>query len=728
MFRLFFISLLVLLPLFADDKVKIYASSMHTEENIVIADNGITVLYEDYILTAQKAKYNKESGDLELFEDIRVTKGSSYKILGKYAKLNIAKKERYFKPFYMLDRESELWLSADEGEIKAKDVDVTSGTLSGCDPVDPIWTIDFTSTDYNTESKWMNVYNARIYIKDIPVIYTPYFGYSLDTTRRTGLLLPQLGFSVNEGVYYEQPFYIAEQNWWDLELRPQVRTNRGEGLYSEFRFVDTALSKGEIRGGYFKEKRPYFLQNRLQNDSHYGYSVKYDSKDFVNQWFKTNYEGQSGIYIDAGYMNDVDYINLSSNNVENQYTSSQILSRANIFYNTDNHYFGTYLKYYQDLTLASNDNTLQKLPTLHYHTYMSTFFKDHLLYSLDAQSTNVQRNINTNAVQTDINLPVTLQSAFFDEYLNLSYKANLYMQHSAFRGEEEIIRPYVIYEDGYFARNNHALSASTQLTRAYEEVSHVIGFGVRYNKYGNDKKTGFYEHYADLNATAQNEYDLYSLLDMQDSLQIDFVQYLYNTKAEQILFHRVAQNIAKEKHDPLQQNTSGIGELENELELRVTSYLSLYNNMFYNYDTSKLSKIFNTLSFNKYGANLSFSHLYKDTFQETINQALPRYTSYLTSNATYEYNKNYSFSALYNYDIESKEQKSASIGFLYKKRCWDFGLRYAQNRRPILINNGSADFIDDRFIYLTLVLKPLMKQTSANASFISYRLPETKER
>lgn len=720
MLKTLFILLFAVLSIFANEneKVKIYASWMQTQDNIVTAKDGVSVLYEDYILSAQRAKYNKATGDLELYESIRVNKGKSYKILGEYAKLNIAKKERLFRPFYMLDRESELWLSANQGQTKESDVDVLSGTLSGCDPIDPIWSIDFTSSDYNTQTKWMNIYNARIYIADIPVIYTPYFGYSLDTTRRTGLLLPQLGLSAKEGFYYEQPIYIAEQNWWDLELRPQIRTARGEGLYSTLRFVDTAKSKGEISGGFFNEKRDYFLENRLQNDSHYGYSLKYNSDDFVNQWFKKSYSGQSGIYIDAGYMNDVDYINLSANNIENQYTSRQILSRANIFYDTENHYFGAYLKYYQDLTLASNDNTLQKLPTLHYHSYLNTFLDDHLFYSLDVQSTNVQRNINTNALQTDINLPVTLQSALFDEYLNLSYKTNIYMQHSAFRGEEQIPKPDEIYENGYFARNHHTFSASTQLARGYEDVSHVIGFGVTYNKYGTEAKSGFYELYEDLNVTSQEQYDLYSLKDFKDSVQLDFMQYLYDNTSEQILFHRVAQNISDN------QSKNDLGELENELELRVTSYLSLYNNLFYNYDAQTLSKIFNTLTFNKYGANLSLSHLYKDTLSELVSGP-QRYANYFTSNATYDYNKHYSFLAFYNYDLESQEQKSASIGFMYKKRCWDFGVRYAENRRPILINDGSANFIDDRFIYITLVLKPLMKPTGATSSFITYRLPES---
>jgi LPS-assembly protein len=720
MLKLTFLFLLIALPLFANEKVKIYASSLQTQENIVRANDGITVIYQDYVLTAKSAKYDKESGDLELYENIRVNKGSVYKILGKYAKLNIAKKKRLFQPFYMLEKESELWLSADEAKTEAQDIDISSGTLSGCDPMDPIWTLDFSSSDYNTESKWMNLYNARLYIGDIPVLYTPYFGYSLDTTRRTGLLMPQLGLSDNEGLYYEQPLYIAQQNWWDLELRPQIRTGRGEGLYQTFRFVDGENSHGEITAGYFKEHNSYFLENSLQNDSHYGFNIKYDNNNFINQWFGTDLGGQSGIYADINHMNDVDYINLSSNDTENQNTATQVLSRLNMFYNMDKHYIGAYFKYYQDLTQPDNDNTLQKLPTFQYHNYLDTLLEDHLLYSLDVQANNIQRGRNTSVMQTDINLPVTLRTSIFDEYLNLSYRANLYMQYSQFRGEGEednLENPLdVIYEDGYFARNYHTLSASSQLTRAYESLSHVIGLSLTYNKSGSNAKSGFYQDYIDANESLQEDYKFYQISNIEDELQIDFIQYLYNEKAQQILFHRLAQKIS------YTDNGDQFGELENELEYKITSYLSLYNNMFYNYDEGKFSKIFNSVVFNKYGLNLSISHLYKDSFKVPTTD-LPRYTDYLTSSATYNYNKHYSYSAIYNYDIQAQQKKNLSVGFTYKKRCWDFGLRYSENRRPVLTNSGAADYIDDRYVYLTIVLKPLMQSNNAS-SFISYRLQD----
>lgn len=64
-----------------------------------------------------------------------------------------------------------------------------------------------------------------------------------------------VGFSEKEGFYYEQALFIAEQNWWDLELKPQIRTNRGSGLYSTFRFVDSKTSKALLLLVTLKRKR-----------------------------------------------------------------------------------------------------------------------------------------------------------------------------------------------------------------------------------------------------------------------------------------------------------------------------------------------------------------------------------------------------------------------------------------------------------------------------------------
>lgn len=717
MLKLLLLFFLFFVTLYGADKVEIYASSLDSKGDIVEASGGITLVYKDYMLSADEAIYNRASGDLELFDNIRLNQGNSYKVLGKYAKLNIAKKERTFKPFFFMDKESEVWISGKEGYTQDKDINLEGGVISGCNPVDPLWKMQFSSSDYNSQSKWLNIYNARLYLGDIPVLYSPYFGYSLDTTRRSGLLMPSFGLSDQEGLFYEQPIYIAPQNWWDMELKPQLRTNRGKGIYQTFRFVDSKTSRGEFNAGYFKEDSTYFINNNLQNQSHYGFNFLYSNQNFINQWFGTHLQGQSGLYVDANSMNDVDYINLSSSDTQNNTTATQVLSRLNTFYNTQNNYIGAYFKYYVDLTSDSNDQTLQKLPTLQYHYYLDTFLKDHLLYSLDLQSNNIQRKEGKTVVQTNINLPITLRTSFFDEYLNVAYSANIYFQHSKFGSLETNTSLGLNYKDGYILRNSHTLSASTELTRAYENLSHVISFGVSYNNKGSQKETGFYEENSDFCSQAENvntlRCEFYNISKIKNQTQLDFNQYIYNKEGDEILYHRLSQNISYS-------NLSRYGELENELDYKVTKNISYYNNMFYNYDKNQFSKIFNRISINEYGLNLSVSHLYKDSFIDSTSSS-SRYTSYLTSSAIYTYNDHYSYSGAYNYDLDTQELKNMEIGFLYKQKCWDFGIKYSENNRPVLLQGDLSSSVYDRYIYLTIALKPLMR--SDGSSLVNYRLP-----
>ncbi len=702
----------------ADDKVVIYATKLSSKNGMIEASGGVSVSYKDYLLTAKRATYNRKTGDLELFDNIRVDDKGRYKILGNYAKLNIAKKEKSFHPFYMLDNKSQVWMSANKGESKNENIKISSGVVSGCNPINPLWTMEFSSSDYNAQTKWVNLYNARLYIYDIPLFYTPYFGYSLDTTRRTGLLTPSFGLSSSEGLYFQQPLYIAEQNWWDLELLPQIRTERGAGIYENFRFVDSPTSGGEFDAGYFKEKDKYFQENNLRNQSHFGFHFKYKNNDFLSQWFHKNYEGQSGLYMNLNTMNDVDYINLKSNKSNNQTTSSLVLSRINLFYNTNENYFGTYLKYYENLADSSNDKTLQKLPTLHYHYYLNTLLKNHLLYSLDAQTTNVYRKEGKKVVQTDINLPITLQTSLFDEYLNLSYRANLYLQHSSFSGTPITASQNSIYKTGYFARNYHTLSASTQLTKRYKKYTHVIGMAMSYNQSSWETKTGYYKDVANYCSKPENQADaeceFYNLSDIENAAKIDFTQYLYDDKQKEIFYQRLSQRIS---YSNSQQR---YGELENELDLTVNNHFSIYNNMFYNYDKNRFSKIFNKISVHNSGLTFSASHLFKDDLSTKVNSK--RYTSYLTTSLNYVYSSHYSYNASYAYDLQTKKKKSASIGFMYKKRCWDFGIKYTENNRPILTNNPtSKSSVYDKYIYFTVVLKPFMKPR-ANNSLLSYKL------
>ena len=716
-----------------NEKVEVYSTSMDTKDNIIKAYGEVIVVYKDYHLSADKAVYNKNTGILELFDNVIANqsgKNGNGQLLGDYAKLNISQKERSFKPFYMIQEvgSEELWISGCESVAKDVDVDIKSGVLSGCNPVDPLWTMEFSSAEYNTDSMWLDLYNARIYIDDIPVFYTPYFGYSLNTKRRTGVLTPMLGLSSDEGFYYTQSLYIAESNWWDLEIIPQIRTTRGNGVYSTFRWVDSAVSKGSFTYGVFKEKDSYLEDddNSLANKEHYGFNFNYEHEDFINHWFGTNLNGQSGVYIDIDDMNDVEYLNLSSNNLVDTATATQVYSRANLFYNDDNNYYGTYFKYYKDLELENNDKTIQNIPSLHYHRYLGTQFDDHFLYNLNLKSNNYYRQEGKNATQTNLNVPLALQTSLFDEYLNISYTANLYGQHTTFSGDMKDVETTNedLYEDGHYLNNSHAISISSQLTKAYENITHVIDIGTLYTAAGTENRNGYYDTQKDYCSDPLNKSEdiceYYNVAEVEDNIEAYFSQYIYDKSGKQIIYHRIAQNYLLEDTD------REFGEIENELYYNITDDISYYNNMFFNYYENGFSKNFNSISYDDEKYTIGLSHMYQDSFINPTDlqksQNISRYTNYMTSNLVYRQDKHYTYNFRFDYDLELNEKKSIEVGFIYKKKCWDFGMRYVENNRPTLDENGNASSRNDRFIYFTIALKPIIK--SQNNSGFVYKLPE----
>ena len=746
MFRLLLIVLLSVTFLNANDikdssKVEVYATSMTTKDNIVTAKDDVVVVYKDYYLSAKKAIYNRNTGLLELFENVRATKGDNIQLLGNYAKLNIAKKERSFKPFYMLEKTSDVWISGCESYAKDMEITIKSGVMSGCDQNDPFWTMEFSSADYNTDTMWLDLYNTRIYIYDIPVFYTPYFGYSLDTTRRTGLLPPTVGLSSDEGAFYQQSLYIAESNWWDLEITPQIRTNRGAGIYSTFRWVDSRYSKGTLTAGYFKENDDYFYRKSysLSNKEHYGFNLHYENTDFINQWFGVNLDGQSGIYVDVNEMNDVDYINLSSTNTIETQTAIQVISRANMFYNTDDNYVGMYLKYYKDLSTDSNEETLQNLPSIQYHSYLDTLFNDHFLYNLDIKTNNFHRNNGQGAVQTDLNIPLQLQTSLFDEYLNVSYTSYIYGQNTSFNGQDTQEIPTKV-ENGTFIRNYHVFNASSQLTRAYDDMTHVLDFGAQYIFAGQESREGFYdvdyetvfgdnkgvEDYCSdksyrtgteaQRAAYDSRCEFYNISDIEENVQLYFSQYIYGSDGKQIIYHRIAQSFVYGT------SQSELGEIENELDYQITDNISFYNNMFYNHYKAAFSKNFNKITYKDEIIQLGLSYMYQENFAlSDSNNA--KYTRYITSSLSYKYDNHWSYNFRTDYDMETRKKKTTQIGFLYKKRCWDFGMSYVENNRPILDANGNAASQYERYIYFTIALKPVMQSGDKAGQFI-YKLPE----
>ena len=244
-----------------NEKFQLVAKTVDAIENIITASGDVVIYSPTYYLSANKVIYNKENETFELFDNVLVIKDNNIQTQSDYAFVDLKKDSSTQNPMFLQEQSSKIWINSKTSNKEKEEIELDSSIISSCDCLDPLWSIRASSANYDTEAKWINAYNTRIYVKDVPVFYSPYLGFPTDTTRRTGLLLPTIGYSGGEGLFYSQPIYFAPAYNYDIELIPQIRTNRGEGAYTYYRYADSPNSLLEMKVGMFRENEDYFIKN-----------------------------------------------------------------------------------------------------------------------------------------------------------------------------------------------------------------------------------------------------------------------------------------------------------------------------------------------------------------------------------------------------------------------------------------------------------------------------------
>jgi LPS-assembly protein len=96
--------------------------------------------------------------------------------------------------------------------------------------------------------------NVTYRIKDLPVLYSPYFHGPADNERKTGLLMPEVGSSSKKGFILSPSFFWAIDENRDATLSAHYFSKRGVGTGLEYRFEDEN-HKGDWYGYQIYDKK-----------------------------------------------------------------------------------------------------------------------------------------------------------------------------------------------------------------------------------------------------------------------------------------------------------------------------------------------------------------------------------------------------------------------------------------------------------------------------------------
>ncbi|MEO8401161.1 MAG: LPS assembly protein LptD [Gammaproteobacteria bacterium] len=252
-----------------------------------------------------------------------------------------------------------------------------SASYSTCPPTTNVWKVRASDIILDKNTGRGTAYNARLYLKEVPIFYTPYLNFPIDARRQTGFLTPTMGSSSNTGAMIRAPFYWNMAPNYDSTITPAFLSRRGMQFTEMFRYL-TTTSQGVVTAAALPSDKEFAdLKDsyqalyhtstdpttqaelrRLENASDTRKSFSWQNSSRFNKHWSNS--------IDYTYVSDDYYLGDLNNNFS-QITQNQLLQQAQVSYQGEHWSYLGRAQGYQtlhplDQTIVQNQYT--RLPQL----------------------------------------------------------------------------------------------------------------------------------------------------------------------------------------------------------------------------------------------------------------------------------------------------------------------------------------------------------------------------
>ncbi len=238
-------------------------------------------------------------------------------------------------------------------------------TYSTCAPQDRSWQIEANSITLDHDKEKGVARNAVLRVGGLPVLYTPYLSFPTSKKRKSGFLMPLVGYSNVGGGDLALPFYWNIAPNYDATIVPHAYALRGLMMGGDLRFL-TNQSVGTIGANVLPKDKAFnrfITDNQPQNPSLNGMST-----DRWSVMLHDNTAFTSNLHMNINYqrVSDDYYLQDFSSNLSVM-TENQLLQQGDISYTTDHWLFGGMVQSYQTLhpiTQSTVSDIYERLPQL----------------------------------------------------------------------------------------------------------------------------------------------------------------------------------------------------------------------------------------------------------------------------------------------------------------------------------------------------------------------------
>lgn len=228
-----------------------------------------------------------------------------------------------------------------------------NATYTTCTPDTSEWVLSAKRLNLDNKEGIGVARHATLKYKGFPIFYTPYYRFPLNDDRRSGLLLPHIGYSNDSGYEVGVPFYWNIAPNYDATITPYYYSERGVQLNGLFRWL-TEKMQGNFFGGIIPHDEEFAS---FQNNAQTEYAGNPNLPDLENATTTRGFFTLQNIYhFNEHWQSSVDYSYVSDDYYLEDFgltpqtaDDNQLLRQGDVSYRDDNLYFLTRLQGYQTL-------------------------------------------------------------------------------------------------------------------------------------------------------------------------------------------------------------------------------------------------------------------------------------------------------------------------------------------------------------------------------------------
>jgi len=211
-------------------------------------DSSQVKIKADEALLNRQTQTLKATGNVS-FQDNNITVSSENVQLNRLSNELLIEES-----FYQLNRVQGHGKAKKIGLGEKTGIHLSESSFTTCPVDDEVWRIQASNIEITPNQSRGVVKHARFYIKDVPVLYLPYFSFPINDQKQSGLLYPIPSSNSYTGVSIEQPVFWNIAPNYDLTFSPRLMTDRGLQLKTEFRYM-TEQHTGQTNIEYLPDDR-----------------------------------------------------------------------------------------------------------------------------------------------------------------------------------------------------------------------------------------------------------------------------------------------------------------------------------------------------------------------------------------------------------------------------------------------------------------------------------------